>query len=70
MEQSLAAGPWLAGGSFSLADINMSPYAVRFGELEERGISLADYPRIQDWWTRLQARPAFARAKIEPVKFA
>jgi glutathione S-transferase len=69
MEQSLSRGPWLAGGTFSLADINMSPYAVRFGELEEHGIRLADFPRTADWWARVQARPAFARAKIEPVKF-
>jgi glutathione S-transferase len=70
MEDSLAKGPWLAGSSFSLADINMSPYAVRFGELEEHGIGLADYPRVRDWWARVQTRPAFARAKIEPIKFA
>ena len=70
MEQSLSRGPWLAGSMFSLADINMSPYAVRFGELEEHGIALAQFPRTQDWWARVQARPAFARAKIEPVKFA
>jgi glutathione S-transferase len=69
MEQSLEGGPWLAGKTFSLADVNMSPYAVRFGELEEHGIRLVDYPRTQDWWLRLTARPAFARAKIEPVRF-
>lgn len=70
MEASLASGPWLAGETFSLADINMSPYAVRFGELEAHGIRLADFPRTQEWWARVQARPAFARAKIEPIKFA
>ncbi len=70
MEASLERGPWLAGSVFSLADINMSPYAVRFGELEEHGMFLRDYPRTQAWWARVQARPAFARAKIEPVKFA
>lgn len=70
MEESLSSGPWLAGRTFSFADINMSPYAVRFGELEEHGIRLGDFPRMQDWWARLQARPAFARAKIEPIKFA
>jgi glutathione S-transferase len=69
MEESLARGPWLAGSTFSLADVNMSPYAVRFGELEAHGISLSSYPRIRDWWSRLTARPAFARAKIEPIKF-
>lgn len=70
METSLGRGPWLAGSTFSLADINMSPYAVRFGELEEHGMLLRDYPRTRAWWERVQARPAFARAKIEPVKFA
>jgi len=25
--------------------------------------------RAADWWARLQARPAFARARIEPVAF-
>jgi glutathione S-transferase len=70
MEKSLERGPWLAGSTFSLADINMSPYAVRFGELEEHGMFLRDYPRTQAWWAQVQARPAFARAKIEPVKFA
>jgi glutathione S-transferase len=70
METSLERGPWLAGSTFSLADINMSPYAVRFGELEEHGMFLRDYPHTQAWWARVQERPAFARAKIEPVKFA
>ncbi len=24
------------------------------------------HPRVADWWTKMQARPAFARAKFEP----
>lgn len=70
MEGDLARGPWLAGQEFSLADINMSPYAVRFGELAERGITLDRFPRVADWWERLRSRPAFARAKIEAIDFA
>ena len=69
MEADLASGPWLAGDTFSLADIHLSPYIVRVGEHAERGLILADYPRCESWWERLQARPAFARAKIEPVTF-
>lgn len=69
MEADLAIGPWLAGEAFSLADIHLSPYIVRIGEHEGRGIRLADYPRCADWWQRLTARPAFARARIEPVVF-
>lgn len=67
MEADLGNGPWLAGEIFSLADIHLSPYIVRIGEHEARGIRLADYPRCADWWQRLTARPAFARARIEPV---
>lgn len=67
MEAALAEGPWLAGREFSLADIHLSPYIVRLGEHAARGVKLADYPRTADWWDRLRARPAFARARIEPV---
>jgi glutathione S-transferase len=69
MEADLSRGAWLAGDTFSLADIHLSPYIVRIGEHTERGVHLTDYPRTLDWWTRLQARPAFAAARIEPVAF-
>jgi glutathione S-transferase len=69
-EKDLGDGPWLAGDTFSLADINMSPYAVRMQEVEEHGVRLANYPRLLDWWERVQMRPAFARAKIEALKFS
>lgn len=69
MEADLGRGPWLAGKDFSLADINMSPYIVRLHEIEEHGVELARFPRIADWWARVQARPGFVRAKIEAVKF-
>ncbi len=69
MESDLANGPWLAGEAFSLADIHLSPYIVRINEHAERGIHLADYPNCNDWWNRLNARPAFERARIEPVTF-
>ena len=69
MEADLANGPWLAGEAFSLADIHLSPYIVRIGEHAERGILLANYPRCEDWWHRLKARPAFTRSKIEPINF-
>lgn len=69
MELELAKGPWLAGATFSLADIHLSPYIVRIGEHAARGVHLADYPRCHDWWDRVKARPAFVRARIEPVAF-
>lgn len=67
MEAALAHGPWLAGSDFSLADIHLSPFFARLNELRDRGIGLADVPRTAAWWERMQARPALARARIEPV---
>lgn len=69
LEAELARGPWLAGDTFSLADIHLSPYIVRIGEHAGRGIHLRDYPLCADWWQRLTARPAFSRARIDPVSF-
>lgn len=69
MEVALDDGPWLAGDTFSLADIHLSPYIVRLGEHAERGIHLSDYPNCKDWWNRVSARPGFMRARIEPVTF-
>ncbi len=68
MEVVLSEGRWLAGETFSLADIHLSPYMVRIGEHAGRGILLEDFPRCTEWWRRLQARPAFVRAKIEALK--
>jgi glutathione S-transferase len=65
MELALEHAPWLAGEAFSLADINMSPYAVRFVEHRPNGILLDDFPKVADWWRRVQERPAFGRARIE-----
>ena len=69
METTLENGPWLAGDTFSLADIHLSPYIVRLDEHAERGIHLSDYPNCKDWWSRVSARPSFERARIEPVTF-
>jgi len=69
MEADLAQRPWLAGDAFSLADIHLSPYIVRIGEHAGRGIHISDYPNCAEWWQRLTARPAFQRARIEPVSF-
>ncbi len=67
MEGALAASPWLAGDSFSLADISVTPYVVRLDEFAPQGLSLRDAPAVSDWWVRVQARPGFAAARIGPI---
>jgi glutathione S-transferase len=65
MERDLAArGPWLAGTTFSLADISMASLIHRTLELFPDMLSRAAYPCLNEWYGRLMARPpaAFAYA--------
>jgi glutathione S-transferase len=76
MELKLADGPWLAGRSFSLADVAMAPMINRIEVLARpEMIGAARRPRIADWWQRIQARPGFQEAfafknpdQSDPVK--
>jgi glutathione S-transferase len=62
MEATLASSPWLAGESFTLADINMLPFVARLAGLD---YDLArDWPHVRDWLDRVMARPAFPAARI------
>ena len=59
MEEELAKrGPWLAGETFSLGDISMGSIVHRVNELYPQLLPRETYPRINDWFARLMARPA------------
>jgi glutathione S-transferase len=59
MEAELAArGPWLAGATFSLGDISMAAIVHRIFELYPNRLDRSTFPRLNDWWERLMARPA------------
>ncbi len=63
MEGRLAAGPWLAGGMFTLADIAMAPMINRIEVLARpEMIAAARRPKVAGWWERIQARPAYRTA--------
>jgi glutathione S-transferase len=61
IEQELAEGPWLAGSTYSLADIAMAPFIERFiaNDIPEVADMATRLPRAHDWWARLEARPAY-----------
>lgn len=62
MEKELAKnGPWLAGKTFSLADIGLIPYIYRLVEMGLRGM-WSDRPRVADWLDRAMKRPSFMEA--------
>jgi len=60
MDVALADGPWLAGNTFSLADIALAPYITR---LDDMGMSAfwRGFPSVMDWYERIQTRPSHGK---------
>ncbi len=61
MEDALAQTPWLAGSTFSLADIALASFVDR---LEHLGLAFLwdARPGVARWVGALQARPAYAQS--------
>ena len=66
MESSLAESEWLAGDSYSLADIDVIPYLWRLSNLQLASL-WAERPCVSAWFARITARPAFKIALIDPA---
>jgi glutathione S-transferase len=63
MDDELASEQdWLVGTTFSLADINVIPFAARLHFLNLLDVWIANRPRVQAWWRRARVRPSFAPA--------
>ena len=65
MEDVLADSPWLAGGTFSLADIGMAPYVNRLDMMGMSEMWTARRPRLTEWFERVKARASFQPAFME-----
>ena len=67
MEATLQTQDWLAGDSYSLADIAVTPFIQRF---EVNALTeLVDWdarPALGAWWERIKARPAYEPAMFFP----
>ena len=59
LETTLAGQPFLAGDAFTAADVQMA-YPIEAALT--RSQASAGHPRVVDWLTRMQARPAYQRA--------
>ena len=58
LESALKPGPWICGDQFTAADLYVGAqigYGMMFGSIEKR-------PLFEDYFARLQARPAAKRA--------
>jgi len=64
MQAVLADGDWLAGETFSLADIAFAPYVTRVSHLQQQWL-FDERPRVADWLARIQSRPAYRKGIAE-----
>ncbi len=60
MEAALQQRTWLAGETFSLADVGLTPYVNRLDMLGMSGLwEGGRRPKVEDWFNRIKARPTF-----------
>jgi len=65
MEDTLARQRWLAGDTYSLADIAMTPYLNRLDMLGMSEMWVGSRPRLTEWFERMKARPSFKPALLD-----
>ena len=66
LDTRLASAPYLAGESYSIADIATYPWGLY---VPKHGLSWDDYPALKLWCDRIGARPAVINADIEMAEF-
>jgi glutathione S-transferase len=67
MEEALKASGSLVGKAYSIADIAAVPFVKRIDEeIAPHEVTAKKHPHLAQWWAKIQARPAFARANIGP----
>ena len=65
METALTDAPWLAGDSYSLADIALTPYITRLDAMGMAALWQGTRPRVGDWYARIGERPSHRRTIFE-----
>lgn len=58
MDKQLALGKYIAGNSYSIADMAIYPWLRNW---KNQGIDWADFPRLKDWFEQIGERPAVKR---------
>ena len=67
MEEALKPSGWLVGKAYSIADIAAAPFVKRIDEeIAPDEMTDEETSTRRGWWTRLQARPAYAEANFGP----
>jgi GST-like protein len=58
MDKRLSASKFIAGNSYSIADIAIFPWLRSW---QNQGIDWADYPHLKAWFDKIAERPAVQR---------
>ena len=64
MDKALAENNWLAGNSFSLADIGLVPYVHRLADLDML-FMCENRPAVIDWYERIKERSSWQLAIVD-----
>lgn len=66
MEQSLGRHEWVAGDTYSLADVGMTPYVNRLAMMSMHGLWEGGVrPHLADWFKRVRERSSFQTAVLD-----
>ena len=65
MDETLARHEWLAGDTFSLADVGLAPYVNRLDMLSMSGMWEDRLPGVERWFDAIKARPRFQEVFID-----
>jgi glutathione S-transferase len=60
LERALSKEPFLAGKTFSLAEITFAPY-LEYLTLTPAASKLVEHPRVAAWWSALSDRPTWRK---------
>lgn len=69
LDDRLAASEFVGGSEYSIADITAWGWVRAAGFVMEGQGGLSDYPHVQAWFDKVDARPAAERAKALATKF-
>lgn len=61
---ALAQQPWLSGAQFAMGDIPLGSFVYAWFEMP---IERPALPHLQDWYARLQQRPAYRKGVMTPL---
>ena len=64
LETQLKKTKWMAGNTYSLADVGYTPYVIRLHELELQKW-MSNRPKIQAWFEKIKKQPNYTKAYLD-----